>query len=247
MNCDETRRLLDADIDGEVDLVTHLEIEKHLRACSDCAQLADQTRARHEALRALPRYSAPLSLRQKNATASHAPAPAARPAVRFSTHWIWSGALATAAAVALLIGYNLGGTRARSNLLLNEAISDHVRSLQTGHLKDVASTDQHTVKPWFTGKIDFSPPVVDLAAAGFPLEGGRLEYLNGRPAAALVFRRGKHPINLFVWPTSPSDTEHARVTRDGYFAQLWTQTGFHFLAVSEISEADLKSIIAAYR
>jgi len=157
------------------------------------------------------------------------------------------GTLAAAAAVALLIGYNLGSTRGRTGQLMDEAISDHVRSLQTSHLKDVISTDQHTVKPWFTGKIDFSPPVVDLTAAGFPLEGGRLEYLDGRPAAAIVFRRGQHPINLFIWPDTNSRANETRHSRDGYSARLWSQNGFHFLAVSEISERDLDVFIAAYR
>jgi anti-sigma factor RsiW len=249
MNCNETRRLLDADIDGEVDLVTHLDIEKHLGDCADCARLAAQSRARREVLQTLPRFSAPQRLREIIAPA-HVPnetSPSRSSKWLGSSAWAWSGALAAAASLALIIGYSVGGAHARSDLLLNEAISDHVRSLQTGHLKDVVSTDQHTVKPWFTGKIDFSPPVVDLTPNGFPLEGGRLEYLDGRPAAALVFRRGQHPINLFIWPGAENRTARAHTARDGYTARLWSEAGFNFLAVSEIPAADLSAFVEAYR
>jgi anti-sigma factor RsiW len=254
MDCNETRRLLEADLDGELDLVRRLEIETHLRGCTACSQLAESLRARHNALRtSLPRFTAPPQLAQKIRAGIRAEATPA-PSVALATPWKkrvvggWQwGALAASVAVALFAGYIAGGARARENLLLDEAISDHVRSLQTGHLTDVISTDQHTVKPWFTGKLDFSPPVVDLAAAGFPLAGGRLEYLDGRPAAALVFHRRQHPINVFVWPARAGGIPEGHVERAGYAAKAWSQGDLNFLAVSEIPAAELADFTAAFR
>jgi anti-sigma factor RsiW len=131
--------------------------------------------------------------------------------------------------------------------LIDDAISDHVRSLQAQHLTDVASTDQHTVKPWFAGKLDFSPPVVDLASAGFPLTGGRLEHLDGRPAAALVFHRRQHAINLFIWPAGAGVLSPRSTERDGYNATTWSHAGLNFLAVSEIPATELKQFADAFR
>jgi anti-sigma factor RsiW len=126
-------------------------------------------------------------------------------------------------------------------------VSDHVRSLQAGHLTDVVSTDQHTVKPWFAGKLDFSPPVVDLSGDGFPLAGGRLEQIDGRPAAALVFHRRLHTVNLFVWPTAAGEIPARRGAEKGYNTEGWSQGGMNFLAVSEIPASDLAQFAAAYR
>ena len=128
-----------------------------------------------------------------------------------------------------------------------EAIADHIRSLQFSHLSDVVSTDRHTVKPWFAGKLDFSPPVADLAALGFPLTGGRLEHLDDRPAAALVFRRRLHAINVFIWPAARGTVSNRHAERNGYRAQSWSQGGFNFLAVSEISTVELNQFVAAFK
>ena len=254
MDCNETRRLLEADLDGELDLVNHLAIETHLRGCADCTRIADELRARRAALRtSLPRFTASPQLAQKiragiraEATPVAARAPFAPLNKRSASGWQW-GALAASVIVALSAGYIAGETRAQANLLLDEAISDHVRSLQTGHLTDVFSTDQHTVKPWFTGKLDFSPPVVDLAAVGFPLVGGRLEYLDGRPAAALVFHRRQHPVNVFVWPAHAGVISSRHLERAGYAAEAWSQGDLNFLAVSEIPAAELADFITAFR
>lgn len=266
MDCNETRRLLDAATDGELDLVRHLEIETHLRACPDCARLAENSRARRTALReALPRFSAPPHLAEKILGALPTAQPAGRQLAgadeaRASTQltleparakiifplWQLSG-LAASLAFATLGGFAWGHARARANLLFDEAVSDHVRSLQTDHLTDVASTDRHTVKPWFAGKLDFAPPVIDLAAAGFPLTGGRLEHLDGRPAAALVFQRRTHAINLFVWPATARAVAVRQGTRDGYHAQAWSHAGLNFIAVSEISAGELAEFAAAFR
>jgi len=155
--------------------------------------------------------------------------------------------IAASIAFILAAGYQWGNARARSDLLSEEAVSDHIRSLQFNHLSDVTSTDQHTVKPWFAGKIDFSPPVIDLAAAGFPLTGGRLEHLAGRPAAALIFHRRQHAINLFIWPIARNAVSSRRSELAGYHTQSWTQGGFNFLAVSEISAAELSQFSTAFQ
>jgi anti-sigma factor RsiW len=253
MECNTVRPLLDADSDGELDLVRHLELEEHLRACASCAGLAEAICSRRNALReSLPRFTAPphlvaniraaLAAEIKPAASLPTPASGASIAWRF---WRIAG-IAASIGVALLIGYNLGGANARSNALFDDAVSSHIRSLEAGHLTDVASTDQHTVKPWFAGKLDFAPPVFDLAAAGFPLIGGRLEYLDGRPAAALVFQRRKHAINLFVWPSGSSSMSTRQTSRDGYNAVSWSQGSFNFVAVSEIPAAELAQFADEY-
>lgn len=252
MNCDEIRPLLEANADGELDLVRQLELEAHLRSCPGCARQAKAVEARRGALRDLaPRFTAPPQFRERIRAlvrAEEAPAPrraAPRPAVQWS-YWNLGG-MAAALALALGAGYGLGNSRGHSNSLLDEAISEHVRSLQDGHLIDVISTDQHTVKPWFIGKLDFSPPVVDLADAGFPLAGGRLDRIDGRPAAALVFHRRLHSINLFVWPVTGGEVSTREGRGNGYDARSWTQGGLNFLAVSEIPPAELEQFIGEFR
>ena len=252
MDCNQTRGLIDADADGELDLVRHLELAAHLRVCPDCTRQAENVRARRAALReSLPRFTAPPQLAgkvrvalQKEGAAVAAPIPASRRPSPFRLMWTTTG---LAASVALLIGYAWGDARARADFLVNEAVNEHVRSLQGSHLTDVASTDRHTVKPWFAGKLDFSPPVVDLAAAGFPLTGGRLEQIDGRPAAALVFHRRQHAINLFIWPANAGGVAARVAGSNGYQVESWSNGGFNFLAVSEIPTAELGQFAAAFR
>jgi anti-sigma factor RsiW len=155
--------------------------------------------------------------------------------------------LAASIAFVLAVGYTWGHARARGHLLIEEAVSAHVRSLQFNHLSDVVSTDRHTVKPWFAGKLDFSPPVVDLAAAGYPLAGGRLEHFSGRPAAALVFHRRAHVINLFIWPDAGDAVASREDELNGYHLHAWSQGGFNFLAVSEIPAVELSQFSAAFQ
>lgn len=159
--------------------------------------------------------------------------------------WFGTGA-ATAWGLALVL---LATPVAPFSDPLAEAVTgNHVRSLMAAHLADVASTDQHTVKPWFAGKLDFSPPVVDLADEGFPLTGGRLDYLDGRAVAALVYRSGPHVINLFVWPTAEGMVRAPVFsTRQGYQLVHWAQGGMQAWAVSDLNAVELRNFAALLR
>jgi anti-sigma factor RsiW len=223
--------------------------------------MVENLRASRHALRAhLPRYaaSAQLTARIQNSLSKPDSAPLApnpRPApvvVPFpvrrprSPFLRWGGA-ASALAAALCLGFFIGVGQTRSDQIEREAVSAHVRSLMAGHLMDVASTDQHTVKPWFAGKLDFSPPVTDLAANEFPLIGGRLDEIDQHPAAALVYKRRQHTINLFIWPGATSESSTHAYQSDGYHVVSWTQAGFHFLAISDVAKPDLETFVTLYR
>jgi anti-sigma factor RsiW len=153
--------------------------------------------------------------------------------------------LAVAALVLWSVGPLLTGA-ARQDHLLQELVGSHVRSLMVDHLTDVLSDDSHMVKPWFEGKLDFSPQVPELAAQGFPLVGGRLDYLANRSVAAVVYRRRQHLINLFIWPTgSDVDVEETVVARQGYHLVPWQRSGMTYWAVSNLNQRELHEFIRA--
>jgi anti-sigma factor RsiW len=250
MNCTDCAPLLHAYVDGELDLVRHLEVEGHLKACPACRARAEAIVALRSRVRdAVPRFTASAELRTSIRASLQAWVPPVERAkvARFPGQR-WNLALVAASlAVALFLGNAWGEHRAQSRLVVNEAFAEHVRSLQANHLEDVVSTDRHTVKPWFEGKVDFAPPVIDLADVGFPLAGGRLDQIDGHNAAALVFRRKLHVINLFVWAAGDSIRLPDTASEKGYNAQAWTHGGLHFLAVSEIPASDLDSFAREYR
>ena len=154
--------------------------------------------------------------------------------------WFGLGSSFATGAVATLAVMLMFGQPATLPRQATEVVNSHIRALMADHLTDVASTDQHTVKPWFQGKLNYSPPVRDFAAQGFPLVGGRLDYLEGRPVAALVYRHGQHAINVFVWPGDP--TASASQDRQGFHVRHWAQDGMQFWAVSDVNAADLTSL-----
>ena len=130
---------------------------------------------------------------------------------------------------------------------MEDLISSHVRSLQVDHLSDVVSSDKHTVKPWFNGKLDFSPPVTDLATQGFPLVGGRLDYLDGRTVAVLIYRHNQHPINLYVWPSTDRDAAPQVQGRQGYHLIRWAAGGMVYWVVSDLATNELELFVRTVR
>ena len=248
MNCRECHDFIDAYIDNELDVATAILVKQHLRDCSQCQQLLESRKV-VGALLKNPRvpFEVPDSLHGKIQSAlppaiSRAKHESGR---RSAIAW-FSVPLALAAAFAVVLGlvFLYQGTtlnRSRGNALANEVMSSHLRSLLATHLLDVPSTDQHTVKPWFDGKLKFSPPVQDFSEHGFRLIGGRLDYLNGREVAALVYQRNKHIINLFIWPSeSGGSTAGQSFVKDGYNVLHWEHDGFEFWAISDVNAVDLK-------
>ena len=240
MNCRESKSQLQTYLDGELDLIRNLEQEEHLRECSECSQSYDSLRLlqksiRSESLRFQPSMDLEKRVRSalRHESGSHAQ----------TFRWRWLiPALSAAALVIVFAGYLLTRTPA-DDLVSSEIVSSHVRSLMTNsHLIDVPSEDPHSVKPWFDGKLDFSPPVKDLTAQGFTLIGGRLDYIANRPVAVLIYQRRKHTINLFVWPAPNGDTKPAAQVRQGYNLIHWTRSGMRFWAVSDLNLAELQQL-----
>jgi len=246
VSCEQSQIQLHAYFDGELDAPSAAAFEGHLKSCSECQSVL----AAEEALRASIAQAnlyerAPTGLRRS--IAMQLPAPPAAPsafAQPTSSPWRW---LALAASVLFLatLGWQLRQYFpgfSHQPPIIAAALDAHLRSLQQGHLADVESTDQHTVKPWFDGKLDFAPPVRDFAADGFPLLGGRLDVLNVKAVAALVYGRRKHIINVFVWPGAPSEVSPNSGESQGYNWAAWQSGGFSFCAVSDVSPADLQQL-----
>jgi anti-sigma factor RsiW len=245
VSCQETQDLIHGYFDGELDLVRTLEMERHLRDCQACSQAHQNYQALRSAITTGSLYfKSPVDLQRRIQSSM-------RKAIKAETRrrvwsWRWLSAGAALAVLALLTwSFSPLLTRPSANdLLTQEVISGHVRSLMANHLTDVSSSDQHTVKPWFNGRLDFSPPVKDLTDRGFPLVGGRLDYLSNRPVAALVYRRQQHFINLFIWPaTSDPDGEKRTMTRQGYHLIHWTAAGMTYWTVSDLNVGELQEFI----
>jgi anti-sigma factor RsiW len=246
MNCQQARPLIDFYADGELDADGILELEKHFHDCPACALEWRNAQALKKSLKQDALYfTAPAELRRAIKTELHSQV---KPRENF-WNWNWLTAATTSfATVCLALVLTVTLTRPSADQRLTQEIaSSHIRSLMPGHLLDVVSTDQHTVKPWFNGKVDFSPPVKDLKAQEFPLIGGRLDYIGGRSVAALVFQHRKHVINLFIWPVNGKDSKPASLTPiQGYNVIHWSEANMTFWAVSDLNEKELMEFVQDY-
>ncbi len=266
MQCDDSRLLTHAYLDNELDAGDSVRMNRHLADCPACARELERQSLLQDALRrakpalasgdALPdalRARMLASLRVAMPGQPTATSPSVRPLAYPMRLRGWH-ALPTALAASLLLlvggGVGIAWQRHASELsaLTAEVVSDHLRALQPQHLTDVLTSDRHTVKPWFDGKLDFSPQVRDLDAAGFVLVGGRLDVLHGRRVAAIVYRLRQHPINLFQWPDAGADsTPISADAGDGYTVTRWTQDGMAYWAVSTLDRTEMDAFASAFR
>jgi anti-sigma factor RsiW len=247
MNCQDTQHWLSAYCDGELPMPLTLELEQHFDGCQTCAQMRDNVTLMTKRIRTAA-FTAPESLKQRVRAAVRPKAQAAR-IVRAGSAW-WTGIAAAAALVIAAFVWQTHDRAQDKRLLLSEVTDSHIRSLIGDHLVDVASSDKHTVRPWFEGKVDFAPAVPDLSAHGFKTIGGRLDYINGHSAAALVYQCRKHYISLLLWPAGDEDKKPSGIQSEaaqrGYSIVRWTTGGMCYWAISEISEDELKSFAQAF-
>ena len=251
MTCKEALNFVDSYMDHELDLVRQLEIEQHLKECSACSHAYAQRRSLQTAIKAAPLYfETPPKLEQdvrralRRTAGAGSETDAAAPARGLGWNWTgwFTGVLSAAAVAVVMIGV---GPRILSpspdDRLSQEVTSSHVRSLITNHLIDIVTSNQHVVKPWFNGRIDFTPSVRDFSDQGFPLAGGRLDYLAGRTVAVLVYHRAAHPINLFIWPSQAGEElKEKTLNRQGYHLIRWSHGGMTYWVVSDVNEMELK-------
>jgi anti-sigma factor RsiW len=273
MDCTQTQSLLHGYVDAELDPASVMAVDQHLQSCMACKKLYAQCSPLRSAVRQhASYYAAPAALREriraKIGTPAIVPSPktdkhrpqwfqlgrwlqlgtaSASTAVKDRSRWLQLGtAVAATAAVTWMAALQLHGP-SPDEAISEQVVAGYARSVLSSHITDVATSDRHTVKPWLSGKLDFSPPVMDLAAAGFPLVGGRLDYLDNRPVAALVYRHRQHLINLFVWPYSKSDKPAMQtLSKHGYHLLHWTDAGMTYWAISDVDPADLKTFVATY-
>jgi anti-sigma factor RsiW len=244
VECERARKLIDAYVDRELAVDVSAEIERHIETCAACRALSESRHALSAHLKDPALHlAAPDGLRRRiaDAIAAESPPAARRPARR---QWLQLAAASVAAAVLGSGTTYLSLMNGARPSLADEIVANHVRSLLVeNRVVDVPSSDEHTVKPWFNGKIDFAPPVVDLTSEGFPLLGGRLDYVGQRTVAALVYRHRQHIINLFLWPEEGSGAIGAASTGpqalQGYHVIHWSSGGMAFWAVSDLNLADL--------
>jgi anti-sigma factor RsiW len=252
--CPDWQERLQGLIDGELDAAHATEVEAHLAGCAACSEAYADAMNLRMALRgagvgvvAPDTLTSRLEAMVRAAEAPAAPAAAPTAVVRpFSggrrrerAFWGFGGAgLALAACAVLAVAVV---PEMQTAQLEQDLVAGHVRSQLVGHLTDVVTSDQHVVKPWFGGKLDFSPPVIDLTDQGFPIVGGRLDYIDKRTVAAIVYRRGRHVINLFIWPGHGDLGPAEAKPGDGYTLLHWTRGGMTFWAVSDVAEKDLQA------
>jgi anti-sigma factor RsiW len=250
MHCDQIRDSIDARVDGELTADEAREVDQHLATCPACAAEYASVASTHRLLAEnLMRYRAPdvLKARIRGALTESADVSAPRPTPRPTPAWwrsLAAGVVIAAASSALTFAAMRGGPNAA---VADELLASHLRSLQPGHLTDVVSTNQHNVKPWFNGRVDVSPSVPNLDSLGFPLIGGRTDYVRGRSVPVVVYARRQHLINVYVWPTTDDTRSPPHPSsRNGYHFVVWRAGGLEYHAVSDLNAAELDSFAAAF-
>ena len=240
MSCELSRTTVHGYIDGELDAVRAAEFERHVESCAECRGSMEQLESLHRQIQRNQLYET-ASMRLRQQLRRDLPGRAKDTAAqRWYVMPIFAAAIITAV---FWLALSLVETHTHSAQIAAELVDAHIRSLQPGHLTDVASTDQHTVKPWFDGRLDFIPPVADYSEQGFPLLGGRLDAADGRMVAALVYGRRKHFVNLFAWPEKTASTgfSSSGSTR-GYQWLMWHTGDMRFCLVSDASASDLEQL-----
>jgi anti-sigma factor RsiW len=250
VNCPKAQRLVDAYVDGELDVATTVDLEEHFESCPECSWTYESRLALRSAMRADVDFRSPGGLAERVRTAvrraadegaadeiDRREAPLARPSSR-RPMWLAAAASLLLVATTAAVTWRAAAPRTGDEVA-RDAVANHVRSLMADHLTDVPSSDQHTVKPWFDGRLDFAPPVVDLADRDFALVGGRLDYVDGAPAAALVYTRRRHVINVFVRPSDAQASERLESYK-GYNVVRWADGAMSYCAVSDLNAAELR-------
>jgi anti-sigma factor RsiW len=247
MTCSEEQSLMHAYLDGELEAPTSLSFESHLRGCPQCSKMLTEQKELQSAMKSDSLYyRAPEGLRERLQSSLR------KTRRRRPIAWRW-----LAAAACLLICVGLGfllaqlfASPARQDRLTEQVVASHIRSLQVDNarLVDIENSDRHEVKPWFAKKLDFSPAVPDLSKQDFTLVGGRLDYLDGRPVAAVIYKRRQHFINAFLWPDSVSaDTPTHRETRQGFHVVHWSRGGMNYWVVSDLNADELDEFAQALK
>jgi anti-sigma factor RsiW len=248
VNCQETLNLVHAYHDGELDAANTLQVERHFADCPQCFAVLRNLGALRSLVRSEElRYAAPSSLTRSIRSLAGEARRSERRLVWTKKPRVWLSAFAGlgVAVIALQLALLVRPDQEEEHLV-GELTSSHIRSLMVNHLTDVTSTDQHTVKPWFDGKLDFAPPIKELREAGFPLLGGRLEYLANRSVAAIVYGRQKHFINLYIWPSASSSIPGI-AEQNGYHLVHWISDGMTCWAVSDLNQQELKKFAERWR
>jgi len=245
LTCTDIQAAIHGYLDGELDAVRNLEIEQHLQHCAVCSQTYNADQSLQRAIKTGSQYyRAPVGLRKRIESSVRQVGKSQRTLPMMPWRWL---AVAASVAFVVIVAWalvpRLYGLDAEQ-LVAQEVVSSHVRSLMVAHVADVMSSDQHTVKPWFTGKLDFSPPVKNLANEGFPLVGGRLDYLENRAVSALVYQRQNHFINVFIWPSShDTHVKTKALARQGYHLVHWSKAGMTYWVISDLNDTDLQEFV----
>jgi anti-sigma factor RsiW len=243
MDCPTCEAMVDAYVDGELTATESADFERALTACPDCRKRLDRARAVGNLLRDLPAEPAPDLLRTRIERELRGIA-GRIPAARLGERMRWM-AVAASLIVAVGIGWAGGALTERGGRESDALVASYLRVAMAEHTVDVASSDRHTVKPWYAGRIDYSPPIHDLTSNGFPLIGGRLDMVEGRKVAVLVYRRNQHKLMVTLWPTSGADSPARVSERDGFALVEWRHGGFEWRAVSDAAPAEMMAFATA--